>query len=166
MPTTQHPTPRANLTNGVGLASRVGLGVIGLGTVAALAGCSGQTSSTDSDAGAGASTSGAASVPAASPASYKDGSYTAEGGYVSPGGNEKIKVAITLKDSVVTAVTVTPESDDPNGQQYQAQFASGISAIVVGKRIDSLTGVSRVAGSSLTSQGFAAAVAKIEAQAS
>jgi lactam utilization protein B len=65
---------------------------------------------------------------------YADGSYTADGDYVAPSGQESITVELTIEDDVV------------------------------GKDIDELT-VSRVAGSSLTSSGFNAALDDIKRQA-
>ena len=134
----------------------------GVSLVGALAGCSaaGSTGSADTPSSSGTDDSSASSGP------FKDGSYTADGEYTSPGGAQKIEVSLTLADDVVTAVTVTSDaSNDPTGKQYQAQFIKGISAEVVGKKIDSLN-VSKVSGSSLTSMGFNAAVKKIEADAS
>ncbi|MHD0330680.1 hypothetical protein ACY18M_17150, partial [Proteus mirabilis] len=49
-------------------------------------------------------------------------------------------------------------------REYQAKFASGFKTLVVGKKIDEVS-LSRVAGSSLTSGGFNAALADIESQA-
>ncbi len=129
-------TPRPSALLG---AAGAGLGLL------ALAGCA---------PGASADTS----------ASYRDGDYTAEGSYISPAGQQSVKVDLTLQGDVVTAVTVTPEADDPQAKGFQEKFASGIADVVVGKDIDSLD-VSRVAGSSLTSGGFRAAVDAIKAQA-
>ncbi|PPH06308.1 hypothetical protein C5C44_01755 [Rathayibacter sp. AY1F6] len=147
----------------------------GAGTLAALAACS-STTTTGSDAADAATTTapstatssapeatGAASS-AASGSSYADGTYEAEGGYTSPGGNEKVGVSLTLADGVVTDVTVTPESENPTGQQYQSRFAGGIAGEVVGKQLDELK-VSKVSGSSLTSGGFNDAVETIKADA-
>lgn len=107
----------------------------------------------------------AASTGAATGSSaYTDGEYSAEGQYTSPGGKETVGVSLTLADDVITAVTVTPESDNPNGKKYQGEFADGIAAVVVGKSIDDIE-VSKVAGSSLTSGGFNDAVEQIKADA-
>ncbi len=140
------------------------IGLAGLGLVGALAGCStaGTTStgtdSSSSDSGSSGGTTGGTS------ASYKDGTYTADGSYQAPSGRETITVKLTLASDKVTAVAITKHATDPNAVQYQTMFASGISSIVVGKDIDSL-GVSRVAGSSLTSGGFRAVVDKITSEA-
>ncbi|GAB3161981.1 FMN-binding protein [Myceligenerans halotolerans] len=123
---------------------------------AASAGSASGTSETDE------TTSGQSTTDATS--TYADGTYTAEGSYVSPGGTEAIEVELTIADGVVTTVTVTPEADNPTSAQYQEQFASGISAEVVGVALDELD-VDKVAGSSLTSDGFADAVAQIAEQA-
>jgi hypothetical protein len=99
------------------------------------------------------------SKPATS--SYNDGSYSQQGIYASPGGQEVISVALTLKSDIVTAVTVTTVTADPTATAYEAMFESGIGAVVVGKNITTLN-VSHVAGSSLTSLGFNDALTKIK----
>jgi hypothetical protein len=101
---------------------------------------------------------------AAGSSAYADGEYSAEGEYTSPGGKETVGVSLTLSGDVITAVTVTPESENPNGKKYQGEFADGIAAVVVGKSIDDIK-VSKVAGSSLTSGGFNDAVDQIKADA-
>ncbi|MBI5160376.1 MAG: hypothetical protein HY996_03025 [Micrococcales bacterium] len=65
----------------------------------------------------------------------------------------------------MTAITVTPKASGGNAKQYQTAFASGISDKVVGKRIDQLTDVTRVSGSSLTSGGFQKAIEQIQSRA-
>lgn len=134
----------------------------GAGTLAALAACTSTT--TDASTAPTTTSSPAAAATGAASGSYKDGAYQAEGSYTSPGGNEKVGVSLTLAGGVVTAVTVTPESENPTGQQYQGRFADGISGEVVGKQLDELK-VSKVSGSSLTSGGFNDAVDAIKADA-
>ncbi|NRD08178.1 FMN-binding protein [Rathayibacter agropyri] len=134
----------------------------GAGTLAALAACTSTT--TDTSTAPTTTSSPAAAATGAASGSYKDGTYQAEGSYTSPGGNEKVGVSLTLAGGVVTAVTVTPESENPTGQQYQGRFADGISGEVVGKQLNELK-VSKVSGSSLTSGGFNDAVDAIKADA-
>jgi len=148
----------------------------GAGTLAALAACSSTATAGTEDAGssaaatsAPAATSGASgdaseSTGSAATGAYADGTYDAEGSYTSPGGNESVGVELTLESGIVTAVTVTPESENPTGQEYQSRFASGISGEVVGKSLDELD-VTKVSGSSLTSGGFNDAVETIKADA-
>ncbi|RIJ76711.1 hypothetical protein D1871_10845 [Nakamurella silvestris] len=119
------------------------------------------SSSSTAVAGAADTTVGAAS---SSGSTYTDGTYTATGSYNSPGGTESVTVSVTLAADVVTAVSVTPEADNPTSSQFQNQFASGIASAVVGKDISDLS-VSKVSGSSLTSEGFNAALVSIRSEA-
>jgi uncharacterized protein with FMN-binding domain len=100
----------------------------------------------------------------ASDATYTDGTYDATADYQSPNGTETIDVELTLADNVITAVTVTGHGTSPDSQHYQGEFTDGIADVVVGKDINSIT-VDKVAGSSLTSGGFNAAVEQIKAEA-
>ena len=134
----------------------VALGFAGLGMTTALAGCSTPSAGNEGDPGT--------NVGADTSAEYADGTYTAEGDYVSPAGPSKVTVEITLTDDIVTAVAVTPLSTDSTAKGFQTQFADGIAAVVEGEDIDTLS-VSRVGGSSLTSGGFDDAIAKIKAEA-
>ena len=148
-------TPRNSATH-PHVLSRVGaVGAAGLGLLA-LAGCA----ATTADGGG----SGDGSASGDTSATYADGTYTATGGYTAPSGQEEVEVELTLEGDTVTAVTVTPTATDRQAAGFQQQFADGIAAEVVGKDIDSLN-VSRVAGSSLTSGGFNAAVDTIKAEA-
>lgn len=96
--------------------------------------------------------------------SYKDGTYEAEGDYVSPGGPEQVGLKLTLKDGVVTDSTFTPMAERPMSVNFQGQFAEGYKEFVVGKRLDEIN-ITKVSGSSLTPQGFHDALAKIKAEA-
>lgn len=95
---------------------------------------------------------------------YADGTYTATGQYQAPSGTESVEVTVTLEDEIITDVQVVGHATDPEAKQHQAEFISGIANEVVGKDIDELQ-VSRVAGSSLTSGGFNAAIETIKADA-
>lgn len=95
---------------------------------------------------------------------YADGSYTATGSYVSPGGEESVEVTLTLDSGVVSEVDVVSLAQHPNSVRFQGEFISGISDVVVGVPIDELA-VDKVAGSSLTSGGFNEAVDLIKEEA-
>lgn len=95
---------------------------------------------------------------------YKDGSYSAVGNYISPGGSESIAVNLTLKDDVVTSANVVANATRSESKQYQNKFISGYQSLVVGKKIEEINLV-KVSGSSLTPKGFMDALAKIEVQA-
>jgi uncharacterized protein with FMN-binding domain len=145
----------------------------GLLSIAALAGCApsaaSDTTAPSTDAAATPSTPSAASTPSApsssAAAGLKDGTYSATGDYQSPGGASAIAVTVTLKSGTITAVQVAPKAADATARQYEAQFASGIDAVAVGKPIEGLK-VGAVSGSSLTSQGFEKALAAIRSKAS
>jgi uncharacterized protein with FMN-binding domain len=144
------------------------LGFAGLGLTAVLAGCStapdgGTGTDTGTDSGSGSSDTGV-DESADTSAEYADGSYSAEGEYVSPAGPSTVLVEITIQNDSIAAVTVTPEQTDPTAKGFQTQFANGIADVIVGRDIDILD-VSRVGGSSLTSGGFNDALEKIKAEA-
>lgn len=109
-------------------------------------------------------TSSAANDGGTSAASFKDGDYEGSGEYSNPGGQSKVKVDLTLADGKISDIKVTPEATNGTSKGYQQKFASGISDAVVGKSLDELK-VSKVSGSSLTSQGFNQAIDQIKADA-
>lgn len=94
----------------------------------------------------------------------RDGTYRAEGSYTSPAGAETIIVDLTLVDGVVTEVTVRPTVTTGTSGSFQALFANGVRAQVVGKKIEEAA-VGRVNGSSLTGNGFNRALQDIVNQA-
>lgn len=96
--------------------------------------------------------------------SYKDGTYAATGEYRSPGGNDEIKISLTLKDGIITAATYEGMAKMGKSKDFQAKFGAGYETAVVGKSIDSLS-LGVINGSSLTPKGFMDAVAKIKAEA-
>jgi uncharacterized protein with FMN-binding domain len=144
----------------------------GLALAGSLAACSSPapTPATGPDSGGAGTDSGAGTGDAGADAgntgtaSYADGTYSASGSYQAPSGTETVDVTVTLQGDVITDVQVVGEATDPQARQHQGEFAGGIAAEVVGKDIDEIS-VSRVAGSSLTSGGFNAAIETIKADA-
>ncbi|MFJ6454797.1 hypothetical protein [Paenarthrobacter sp. NPDC091669] len=151
-------------------------GIAGLSLIGTVAGCApsaqspsaestpaaengGQASTSSPTSSSTASGSTAAGTPA-----YKDGTYSADGTYTSPNGQETVGVELTLAGDTVSAVNITTHPSNPNTKKFQGEFAGGIAAQIVGKKIDELN-VSKVAGSSLTSGGFNEAVEQIKSQA-
>lgn len=130
---------------------------MGVAGALALTGCSGS-------AEADTAVPDTAPIVADVTAPYVDGTYTAEGVYRTPETVETVSVTLTLADDVVTDVEVTGEPQTPETRRYQGQFIDGIAGVAVGRRLDELD-VERVAGSSLTSDGFDQAVARIRMQA-
>lgn len=137
----------------------------GLATAGVLAGCVGVSADPAPEDGvadgAGQSGSGA---DGAGDAEYADGTYSADGDYQSPNGTETVTVTVSIADGIVTEVDVDGHATSGNPAQYQGQFADGIAAEVVGVALEDVE-VSRVAGSSLTSGGFNAAIDAIQEQA-
>ena len=95
---------------------------------------------------------------------YKDGTYSATGSYISPNGRESIKLTVTIKDGVITDTSVENNGTDRETKQYQSQFSSNYKSLVVGKKVGDVS-LSRVAGSSLTSNGFNNALDQIKTDA-
>ncbi|GAA5029193.1 hypothetical protein ACFQRL_07200 [Microbacterium fluvii] len=155
---------------------RASAALVGVAGVIVLAGCSAgaadTTDTTDDTAAttapstaATADTSDSSTTDSTATGDYADGTYTADGTYVDGGGqSETISVTLTLEGDVVTDVQVSGDAKSPQSQQYQEAFIGGVADVVVGKDIDDLA-VSKVAGSSLTSGGFNAALETIKAEA-
>ena len=136
----------------------------GLSLVGALAGCTAAPGGDPGGSGGGAASNSGGGDTTTSTTTYKDGSYTAPGTYVSPGGTEHISVTLTLSKNIITAMKVTTVQADPTATGYEQMFEGGIAAVTVGKDINSLK-IGVVAGSSLTSMGFNKALAAIKADA-
>lgn len=134
----------------------------GVSLAAGLAGCASTTAQDSGTSGGSGSSSGSGSSTGSG--TYTDGTYDATGEYQSPGGAESIEVQLTLKGNVVTKVSVTGDASSGNAERYQTEFEDGISDVVVGRNIDDIS-VDKVAGSSLTSDGFTAALDQIKADA-
>lgn len=144
---------------------RVGAAAAGAAGLLALAGCAADTASgTEGSTSPTTSASTSASTGTSASSDYKDGSYTATGSYQNPETVASVDVTVTLKDDIITAVEVTGSAKGGESAQYQSAFIGGIADQVVGKDIDEIS-VDRVAGSSLTSGGFNAAIEKIKAEA-
>ena len=136
----------------------------GLSVVGALAGCTATPASSSGGSGSAGGSSSSGGGGTATAATYKDGTYTGPGSYVSPGGTEHISVTLTLAKNIITAMKVTTVKADPTATGYEGMFEAGIGAVTVGKDINSLN-IGVVAGSSLTSMGFNKALAAIKADA-
>jgi len=95
---------------------------------------------------------------------YKDGTYSARGSYSSPGGLQSIELTVTIENGVIMSTTLDPKATDGDAEEYQADFASAYKGFVVGKNVDEVS-LSRVAGSSLTSNGFNKALDQIKTDA-
>jgi hypothetical protein len=95
---------------------------------------------------------------------YRDGTYSLTVSYSSPGGEDQIAVSLTLKNDIVTNVSVTPLAGDRTSERYQSRFISNYKQFVIGKNIATLF-LSNVSGSSLTTKAFNNALAQIKVKA-
>jgi hypothetical protein len=129
-------------------------------TAIVIANQSKKTASTTTSSQTGSNTASTADTSK----SYKDGTYSEMGHYVSPGGAESIEVTVTLANDIITSADVTGDATSGESQMHQQDFISGYKSLVVGKDIDRVS-LSRVSGSSLTSNGFNAALELIKADA-
>ncbi|SRR6266481_4648709 len=111
-------------------------------------------------------TSGSSAVGAIpSTSRYRDGTYSATGSHLSPGGEDDVHVTVTLANGIITDSTVTNGAHDKTSSYFQGIFINNYKPLVIGKSIDSVS-LSKVSGSSLTSEGFNNALAKIKTLAS
>jgi hypothetical protein len=95
--------------------------------------------------------------------SYKDGTYMARGDYATPADTESITLTVTLKNDTITDTTAKVSATSRESKEYAVNFANNYKQLVVGKKINAVK-LSRVSGSSLTSQGFNDAILQIESQ--
>jgi uncharacterized protein with FMN-binding domain len=86
-------------------------------------------------------------------AAFKDGIYSSDGRYSTPGGNESIGITVTLKGGIIEDINLEQRATGGDTEIYQRKFASQYKEYVVGKNIEEVK-LTRVAGSSLTSNGF------------
>ncbi|MDC7122333.1 FMN-binding protein [Cellulomonas fimi] len=151
------------------------LALAGLTLAAALTGCAADATAADGTtaaggpAGAGAAgaqgdASGAVGSSASPTSRVVDGTYAGVGIYTSPAGKESIEVTLTVDEGIVAAIDVVPQATNPTSQTFQSDFASAISAQVVGIPLEDVD-VDVVAGASLTTQGFESALAAVLADA-
>jgi len=141
------------------------VGIAGISLIGTVAGCAPSAQAPAASTGSASSAPAAGTGDSSSAASgYKDGTYSADGNYVSPNGTETVGVELALSGGTVSSVNITQHPSNPNTRKFQGEFAGGIAAQIVGKKLDELT-VSKVAGSSLTSGGFNQAVEKIKSEA-
>lgn len=96
---------------------------------------------------------------------YKDGTYTANGSYRTPGGTESIDVTVSIKNQIITSVDVSDKATDEISQKYNQKFIKGISGVVVGKSITTNFAPRVVNGASITINGFDKALSAIRTQA-
>jgi uncharacterized protein with FMN-binding domain len=145
----------------IGIIAVVLIGIAAGGIYAAK---SNQSSTDFSLASSPSNTTDNTTATTTSNSTYKDGTYTATGSYSTPGGIETITVTATLAGNTISSVSADGSANGGDSAQYQSRFLSNYESLVVGKNINSVS-LSRVSGSSLTSNGFNSALTKIKNEA-
>ncbi len=97
-------------------------------------------------------------------AGYKNGTYSAVGSYISPGGTEEVGVTVVIENGMIINSSVAIMSERPISAAMQQDFADNYKQFVIGKNIDEVK-LDKVSASSLTPVGFNDALAKIKAEA-
>lgn len=120
----------------------------------------GQTSSTSSTS----TSNNSSSTSTASVTNVKDGTYTATASYDTPGGAQDIKVTLTIAGGAVSNSSIMQNATGREDEAYQSAFESEYKTAVVGKKISDIS-LNRVAGASLTTDGFNTALLDIANQA-
>jgi len=142
--------------------------VVLVGIVASAAIVVNNTNKSDTTSTSETQSSGTATEPAATStdtSTYADGTYNATGSYIAPSGRESIKLSVTIKDGVITGTSVENQATDSEARQYQQMFSNNYKELIVGKKVTEVKSLSRVAGSSLTSNGFNNALDQIKSDA-
>ncbi len=103
-------------------------------------------------------------VPVADSNTYTNGTYSATKSYRTPNGTYQMNVSVTVNNDVVTASTLSFDSDGSH-DGYSKRFSSGYQSQVIGKALGNIN-LTRVGGASLTTTAFNAAIANIVSQAS
>ncbi|MFA6105805.1 MAG: hypothetical protein WC725_04425 [Patescibacteria group bacterium] len=102
-----------------------------------------------------------------SPGTYKDGTYNITTTYNIPDEKaltEDVGVSVTLKNNIITDTSIQPKATNKVSQVWQNMFASNYKTQVIGQNINNLN-LSVISGSSLTTNAFNDAIAKIKLQA-
>jgi len=95
---------------------------------------------------------------------YNNGTYQANGRYISPAGSEEVLITLTIEDDTITEASFEGLATHPTSRRLQDLFAEGFDNAVVGQNINQLN-LTVVNGSSLTPRGFNEALEKIKTEA-
>lgn len=104
------------------------------------------------------------SQPLTPATAFKNGTYTAAGDYMTPGGKEQITITVTIANDTIVSTTAMAQAKAPASKEFMAKFVDNYKSHVVGKKIAEVK-LDKISGSSLTPKGFNAALEKIKAQA-
>ncbi len=123
------------------------------------------TQSTEETQPAGTSEETATDTPAVTNTSgYADGTYNATASYVTPGGIESIDLTLTIASGVITNTELAASGNSDHAEGHQMAFEAEYKDLIVSKSVDEVS-LSRVAGSSLTTNAFNDALEQIKTDA-
>lgn len=121
------------------------------------------TTSTPTSSSQSSKTTTSNSAPTTSSSGYKNGTYSATAQYEAPDGQQAIGLSLTIKDGVVEDTSIDNQASGRESFEYNERFIADYKSQVVGKKVDSLSGL--VSGDSLTLNAFEDALSQIEEQA-
>jgi hypothetical protein len=91
-----------------------------------------------------------------------DGSYVDEQQYMTPGGEEDIRVTVTVENDIITDVELIGFGElHQNSARYIKAVAAELPSLIIGKPIDNMELPTNIAGSSLTVAAFKESVQDI-----
>jgi uncharacterized protein with FMN-binding domain len=138
--------------------------IVGGGAIAAKRGDDESSEPTSAQLTDTSATTSSTTASVNSTATYKDGTYTASGSYNTPGGRDAISLHVIIKNGIVSTTSAQTTPPDRESEQFDQNFIDAYKNFVVGKSLGQVQ-VNRVAGASLTTQGFNNALQQIANQA-
>lgn len=93
---------------------------------------------------------------------YKNDTASFSANYSSPAGEESLGIVIAIKDDKVSGVKIEPKAENDLSKKFQTSFSEALGGVIVGKKLDEISDLSRVGGASLTTEGFNEELAKIK----
>lgn len=93
------------------------------------------------------------------------GSFSETASYGTPAGTQTVTFSFKLSTGTITDVTLTGAPQDSTSQEYTNAFMSGITPMIVGKKLSTIGTFSRVNGTSLTANAFNKAITQLKAKA-
>lgn len=127
-------------------------------------GASASTSDTATSSTSSSTSTSSTTSTSSSSSTYKDGTYSATASYYVPHGTNSLTADVTIKDGVITAVSVDHNYSDHESAMYIDSFESALKSTVVGQSVGSLS-FSRIGGATLTTEAFDQALRTIQSDA-
>ena len=88
--------------------------------------------------------------------------YTTEVTYLTPAGQEKHTLIITVVENMITEFAMTVQTTDPVSKKYQTDFTKSINELIATQPITQIANLDAVAGASLTTKAFTDALSQLK----